>query len=178
MVTRVVGLYDLALRVGSGLAAASTGIAARCRNLIKGCGVKDKDIVRVIIEGGYQDDWSTQYVDRETYTIPQDVSRITLASGYTLDLLLRLDDGKPVMVQVSDAERKPLCLDYNWFLRIQRPTTIITDDGRVFHDMQLLRAGDGLNDQRLKRFLRTIAEQYGNGGFQRVYERRTFGNEK
>ncbi|MBI4148481.1 hypothetical protein HY490_04280 [Candidatus Woesearchaeota archaeon] len=94
-----------------------------------------------------------------------------------LDTVVRLDDGKPVVVQVPDTERKPLCLDYNWFLRIQRPTTIITEDGRVFHDMQLLKAGDGLNDQRLKHFLRTVAEQYGNGGFQRVYERRKLENE-
>ena len=82
---------------------------------------------------------------------------------YDLDLVAKLDSaGKMVPVQTLANERKKLELDYNFFCRVQRPTTLITEDGRVYHDCGLMAHGS-CNAGRLKSFIDHLVRDYGGG---------------
>ncbi len=69
-------------------------------------------------------------------------------------------------------EPKRMNLNYNFFFRINRPTTIITEDGRVYHDLKLFNQGEGANSQRLFSFLMALQKKYGGEGFNEVYHKR------
>ncbi len=120
---------------------------------------------RVIIEGGYQDEWMTHTTDSDRYDIPEGITRLVIHC-YELDLVGRLNQEGDLETIPSAEQVSPQELNYNFFTRIQRPTTVIVDDGRVYHDKGLMTPPDGMNAQRLSSFLKYLKS---NGGFEEYY---------
>ncbi|MBI2105936.1 hypothetical protein HYT56_03810 [Candidatus Woesearchaeota archaeon] len=149
---------DLTEKVRSGI--------TKVRSLIRGILPKDKR-VRVIISGGYQDSWGVHYLDVDRYEIPQGTPRVY--AGCVLDLVVqRGEDGRFYEVRETHSNNEPLKLSYCFLARIPRVTTLITEDGRVFHDRSLLRSKD--NSDRLADLLKTLADEYGSkGSFESQY---------
>src|SRR4030042_702490 len=54
------------------------------------------DKVRVIIEGGFQDEWRDLHVDADAYVIPQGTMKVDV--GYVLDLVARVNEGRLELV--------------------------------------------------------------------------------
>lgn len=120
---------------------------------------------RVIIEGGYQDDWMTHTTDSGRYDIPEGVNRLVIHC-YNLDLVGRLNSENDLEEVPKTATINSQELDYNFFTRIQRPTTIVVDDGRVYHDKGLMTPPEDMNAERLSSFLKFFKV---NGGFEEYY---------
>lgn len=108
-------------------------LADRLRGVFKN---SQDDDVRVIIEGGYQDDWSRHNMDTDRYVIPKDSTTVNLGKEYDLDLVAKLkEDGTIERVHVDPKNRITAKIDYIWLTRIQRPRILITEDGRIFFDI-------------------------------------------
>jgi len=118
-----------------------------------------KEEVRVLVEGCFQDD-SKPHITGRTYAIPQDVEILDIES-YNLPLVARVSNGAFEKAKYLDCDdtTKFQILDYDTNTGIQRPTTIITEDGRIFHDMGYL-----LRQNRLVRVADFLA------GFSRNYK--------
>ena len=117
---------------------------------------------RVILEGGFQDDWWTQTRDFWRYDIKDDINRLII-SNYKLDLVGKLNSENDLEITTYREIPRVLDLDYDTWNRIQRPTTLIVDDGRVYHDKQLM---EGCNSKRLPSFLDYLKDM---GGFEKIY---------
>jgi hypothetical protein len=140
-------------------------VAAKDRMLSLVDRLRHPGTTRVLIEGGFQDDWSTHTIDRGRYKIPQETVTLTIGSHYRLDLVARVNQAG-VLERVESPQNTPSTdkttqsLDYNYFFRIQRPTTILTEDGRIYFDRSLWESP--ANRDRLTDFLSALRAQYGS----------------
>jgi hypothetical protein len=116
--------------------------------------------VRAVVEGGYQHDWKAIHVDGEQFDIPQGVTFVSI-DRYQLGLVAQMDQrGEIVPVDAYDRAERKVTADYDTFFRIQHPTTIVTEDGRIFFDTELSDAGK----TRLPRFLAWLLENHESFG--------------
>ncbi len=135
------------------------------------------ELRRMIIEGGFQDDWRTHYFDLFEAEVPEGVTKIHLGMGSDLDLVARMQtSGILVIDATSTGARADLTLGkrgYNYFIRINRVCTAIIEDGRVYHDRGLIQTPLDFNDnsQRLADTLDSIRETGYSlpGDFDRLY---------
>jgi len=117
---------------------------------------------RVIIEGGLYDDWNTHLIVRSEYIIPKEATKLILGKYYHLDLVARLNkDSILETVQSRSPELNAAHLESK-FLGL-RPTTVITEDGRIFHDKTLA------DKTRLESLLVALQEKYGANRFSQEY---------
>ncbi len=155
--------------------------------------------LRVIIEGGSQDNWhpAKHEVDTAVYQIPAETARIILGklvsqaratdgitvlrtvdrrvryveNAYVLDLQGTLNPNgtlKPIERPSHGIFVEPnltVCIDYDTDRRIPVPTTLLVEDGRVFHDNAQLRRTDEFQ-HRLRSFLSDTQRE---GGFDPIY---------
>jgi len=144
----------------------NTGILKTRRPIIVPSG---HNMVRTLIEGGSYYDWASHYLDVNTFNLSPDVQRVVIA-GYPLDLV-RTFDSEGVILPVQVVE-DPETLQLNSFSRkIERPTTLVVEDGRVYHDVGLLFSDDGFNNRRLDSFLKLLSGDLDfSDGFDRLYE--------
>lgn len=120
---------------------------------------------KVIIEGGYQDNWRSITLGVDEFSIPKNTLRVHLGIDYDLDLVSRLNE-EGVMEAVCEPPTGALELDYNFFLRIQRPRGMLVEDGRLFYDKSLLADQPDL----AKSFLTYLSEQWDAGkSFHQIY---------
>jgi len=135
------------------------------------------ELRRMIIEGGFQDDWRSHYFDLFEAEVPEGVTKLHLGMGFDLDLLARIQkSGTLVIDATSTGARADLTLGkrgYDYFMRINRVCTVIVEDGRVYHDRGLLKTPLDFNDnsQRLADTLDCIRETGYTlpGDFDRLY---------
>lgn len=108
--------------------------------------------IGIIVEGGYHDDWSRHTIVEMKYPIPPDCSVIHVWS-YDLTLIGKITDkGIETGPDWENMENGKVELDI--FTGIERPTTIITEDGRIYHDLGLMQ--DERSASRLPSFLRAL----------------------
>ncbi|MBI4980388.1 hypothetical protein HZC30_02400 [Candidatus Woesearchaeota archaeon] len=120
---------------------------------------------KIIIEGGYQDNWRNITLDVGEFCIPENTLRIHPGTDYDLDLTSRLNE-QGAMETVSEKPENALEIDYNFFLGIQRPRGILVEDGRLFYDKSLLTDQPDL----AMRFLSYLSAQWGSGrSFHQIY---------
>ncbi len=118
--------------------------------------------VRVIVEGSKDNDWMNHHMDIDVYDIPQDTT--TLQIGYTLDLAAKINaDGE--LEGVTDRPAQVLLTPgYDYANRIQRVTSVITEDGRVFYDFGFKHSDDPHPPDdvasRLHHLLRGLLKRY------------------
>lgn len=117
---------------------------------------------RVLIEGGFQDDWGRlNSVHTAELVIGDDVTKINircLGSSYIKPLTLVYRWEGVNLIPVSPLEKGN---DYNLFdyNRLQAVSSIIVDDGRVFFDISLLKDRSERNYRRLDIFLERLKEK-------------------
>ncbi|MBI4155443.1 hypothetical protein HY498_05160 [Candidatus Woesearchaeota archaeon] len=124
---------------------------------------KSKEDQRVIIEGGFQDDWNVHHFDSEVIAVPYNIT--TIYTGlYNLD---RVELKKDVWVPIGGSLDTVEKLDFNYIWGIvQRPCTILIEDGRIFHDLDIL---DGSSHFRLTSTLNALKKEYGKNYFEEAY---------
>jgi hypothetical protein len=59
--------------------------------------------------------------------------------------------------------------DYCFLLRIQRPTTLVTEDGRIYHDVDLFNSEVDFNRDRLIDLLFQLVRKYSGKNFLEIY---------
>ena len=124
--------------------------------------------IRCLIEGGYQDDWNRHHLDGDRYVIPDSTTTIRIGFSYDLDLIARVNgQGDVEFVDVDPRQRTTVEPDYNSFRRIQRPRAVITEDGRIFYDRELL-GRESPNLYKLPSLIEILREI---GSFDDVYEK-------
>jgi len=157
----------------------SFDLVRRLRNLVKPSNnlpKKRDNKVRVIIEGSDYDDWKNFHFDTAAYEIPQDITCVRIGERYSLDLIARINPEGALRPEFLPDQTKQLDLEYCILTgEITRPTTLITEDGRVFHDKGLLEPNDA-NNQRLNQLLTYLAQKYSRGGFEKTYKQLTSGS--
>ena len=121
---------------------------------------KNAKQTKLLIEGGWQDDWLRLHVTSWEQPLTEDCTVIKW--GYRRYDLIGIWDEKGFQKLNEDKQAIENEFDFNWVITgIQKPATIITEDGRVYHDLTLLNSGDGFNNIRLERFLTGLQENYG-----------------
>lgn len=131
--------------------------------------------IRVIIEGGFQNDWNRHHLDSGRFNIPQKTLKIEIPlKGYYFYPVKKLagvyvwDDIVPDDSCNFDGEY--VTGDYNTLFGIQRPATILVEDGRIFHDLGLLCGDNKKNSRRLISLIKALEERYGEDFFNLVYK--------
>ncbi len=109
---------------------------------------------RVIIEGGFQDDWKNHTVDRINHFIPYEVTSIKI-STYDYTLIAREEEYGLTQVECEFQEKEALKLNYSIFRGIQRPRSIIVEDGRVFYDKKI-------DPRHLESYINVITDIFSN----------------
>ena len=116
--------------------------------------------IRTVIEGGFQDSWHRHHVDAEEFELPHDITGVSIAM-YGLDYFARaIPEGalEPTGIRSDAQSRREL--RYDFLGRIQRPCTLVTEDGRVFTDTELIHSLSLDNRERLPRFLEALLGQH------------------
>lgn len=133
---------------------------------------KKKLSMRILIEGGDHQGWRNSQLDMMCQDIPEDITCLNIDDIYSFDLVgLIKPDGTLEERTANPEQSRTLSLEYSILLGIPRPTTIIIEDGRVFHDLSLLNSDIEVNNQRLKLFLKSIVEKYGRKeSFEKTYK--------
>ncbi|MFC1753563.1 hypothetical protein ACFL96_09260 [Thermoproteota archaeon] len=122
--------------------------------------------LKLIISGGSQDDWHTHQLDRYEHDVAPDVERIKIGR-YNLDLVARVNsEGLAEEVKPSGDPNTLEMKTYLYIFRILRPTTILTEDKRIYHDRTLF---EGCNAERLNSLLEVLMEEY-SGDFEERYK--------
>jgi len=121
---------------------------------------------RILLEGGCQNDWKRIHLDLGEFVIPEGTERIHPGTDYDLDLIARMNpEGR--MERVAVQPQQAFEINYNFFLRINRPRGILVEDGRLFYDLSLLVDQPDLATN----FLRYLAQEYLKGrGFHQIYQ--------
>ncbi len=121
-------------------------------------------IARAIVEGGAQDHWNGHIIGTGIFEIPPKIT--TIETGpYELDLVARV---KGASFDFPSETGRTINLDY-LHSGIPRPRTLITEDGRIFHDASLLRSQIApANREILARFLAFLSEDHRN--FEEAYK--------
>lgn len=116
--------------------------------------------IQVIVEGGYQDDWSRHTQTVIEKIVPENCTRITFIPAYVLILVATWkDDGVHWLEEQEGGETVNFGLVNNF--GILRPCTVITEDGRIYHDLELINAPDEVNRKRLTRYLEVLEKEFG-----------------
>lgn len=119
---------------------------------------------KVILEVGKPSPWRQIGVDIGEYAIPEETLRVHFRlSQCDLDLLLRINEDGGIQ-EVFDEPHEALTLSYiNWSMA--RPRSMLTEDGRLFHDRELLR-----QPELVQGFLQYLDHHYQQGrGFHEIY---------
>jgi hypothetical protein len=122
---------------------------------------------RVIVEGGKQDEWNTNFVLPDYLAVPPECTVIGIGN-YDLSLVGEWgEDGisfnpifqtEAILYSQSRIEMDQSRL----FAQGIRPLTLITRDGRIYHDISIIDTDNPLsnNSTRLERFLDQLTEDY------------------
>lgn len=115
---------------------------------------------RIWIEGGFHDDWRSNTILDTEQIIPEGCTRIKLVV-YELTLVKRWSSEHISDVSIEEVEKgSQVELDSGLvFFGIERPTTVITNDGRIYHDRELL--DSPANHARLSLFLNSLQKRAG-----------------
>lgn len=115
--------------------------------------------VRYLLEGSWQDEWRDMSMHAGTAYLPQDSMQVDFMF-HKLDFVARLK-GRG-FERIDLATRRGYCIDIGYTPfggNIQKPATLITEDGRIFHNLSLF-SGDGFNDYRLRAFVDAVNLNY------------------
>lgn len=115
--------------------------------------------LRVLVEGADYDTWKRLRVVPWEQTAPVDCTKINFKDHYVFSLVGRWTKNG---IQTVDAKELDSGSEVEFdnasklfFGVFSRPTTIITEDGRIYHDLTLIKS------QRLSSFLQGLIEKYG-----------------
>lgn len=113
--------------------------------------------MRVLVEGGMEDDWFTHHTMILEREIPQDCEVIRILR-YNLSLVAVWEKGEIRQTETRPGQEIKFPNDGEVWGdpdegKMHRPTTIITQDGRIYHDRDLLVTG------RLDHFLSTMSKE-------------------
>ena len=126
------------------------------------------DDVRVIFEGGAPDYWlDFHQIGISKLYLPKNINQLSVIPGYTFNLVGKSDNfGRIESVPTPNKSRD--LPEYK--LNSSRPTTIITEDGRIFHDIHL-RKSETENDPNSLRLENILKSLFGSGHtFSQVHE--------
>lgn len=113
---------------------------------------------KVIVEGGMHDAWRTHHFLAVDAEISDDATKLVFQGDYELTLVGKwTKDGMEKLVPVG--EEVVSALNSGILFRIERPTTVITEDGRVFHDLSLQGEGNP-NADRLDSVVASLHRDY------------------
>lgn len=116
---------------------------------------------RVIVEGGYQDDWRTYNSSVIEKVVPPSCTRISCISGsYVLTLVGEWGNGDLQWFDQISANGEAIELSIT-DVGLLRPRTLITEDGRIFHDVTLLESEGEIEQKRLVHYLEILKKKYG-----------------
>lgn len=112
----------------------------------------------VLIEGSFHDAWRHHYVVERRFLIPEDCARIIIGS-YTLTRIGQWEDGGMKLSDQPDESGSQVDLGYGIIFRdLERPTTLIVEDGRIYHDLDL-RGPNDPNNTRLEHFIELLTKE-------------------
>lgn len=114
----------------------------------------------VLIEGGYRDDWMhNAYVRVKRTSVPADCTVVDI-DRYPLTLVRRWENDQITEVDpLESMSGRVLDLGRSLGYLFERPSTLITSDGRIYHDLSLLNSE--FNNMRLNALLDELRRQYG-----------------
>ncbi|HLF54575.1 MAG TPA: hypothetical protein VI612_02550 [Candidatus Nanoarchaeia archaeon] len=121
---------------------------------------------RAIVEGGAQDHWLGYIIGTGIFEITPNIT--TIETGpYTLDLVAKVRGASFEFPSTHPEGERAINLE-RLHDGIPRPRTLITEDGRIFHDASLLRSQIApANREILARFLAFLSEDHRN--FEEAY---------
>lgn len=111
--------------------------------------------IGLIVEGGRRGVWVNRNTVELKAKIPRNCVRIRFAMGSELTLVGSWDP-KGIRVGPILEDRAGETLYINRY-PLERPATVVTEDGRIFHDLELLQ--DEHDSQRLPNFLTDLSEK-------------------
>ena len=115
-------------------------------------GAESPKPIGILVEGGYHDNWRTHTTTEMKFPIPPDCGVIHVWS-YDLTLIGKITD-KGIEVNPNWENQAAPSVDLDTYTGIERPTTVITEDGRIYHDLELML--DEYNSSRLPSFLTAL----------------------
>ena len=125
---------------------------------------------KVLIEGGMMDDWSrVNSVHPTELPIPRNVTKLDIrrrGSSYVKSLRLIYKWEGRDFLPTNPLEDKDITYLIDGHEIINSVTTVIIDDGRIFHDISLFEDHSPNNRSRLDRYLQILIEK--NNGYNPV----------
>jgi len=122
-----------------------------------------KDLVRCVIEGSSSNKWETICLDTQIFGIPKGTNKIKIID-YNLDLILFTNDER-ILISPKKENLKMIEVDYPRFRRIQRPRTIIAEDGRIYYDLNLI------SQNFFEKLFMKIEKYYPQNSFLEIYQK-------
>lgn len=125
----------------------SVGEESAVQKLLRACMLKRKPrgLVRVLVEGGNEDDWASHTVDRDEYVLPLSTKTLLIAR-YSLDLVARVGSSGVVESVSPTFQGSTKNVGYPLKYFGFRPCIVVTEDGRLFLDEGLSRGEERLRD--------------------------------